>query len=118
MGTLHLKPQSSHGARARHSRVSQAAVASGSSRIATLMQTLNRLVICNGLVALCDEPRRPERLQSGGVTWPDRTVEGAVRRRHAGSVMWSICTAPAGPLLVALWERLTTGRPLYSGMSA
>ena len=93
-------------------------MASGGSRIASLIQTLNRLVICNGLAAPCDEPWQPERLQSGGVAWPDRTVEAAVRRRHAGTVVWSICAAPAGPLLVALWERLTTGWPLNLRVSA
>ena len=77
-----------------------------------------RALVCNGSAAPRDEPRHLERLLSGGVTWPDRTVEAAVRRRHAGTVVWSICAAPAGPLLVALWERLTTGRPLNLRVSA
>ena len=69
-------------------------MASDTARAITLMQTLNRLVICNGLPAPCDEPWQPERLQSGGVMWPDRTVEAAVRRRHAVSVAWPVCAYP------------------------
>ena len=85
----------------RHLRDVQAAVACGSSRAATLMRTLNRLVICNGLAAPSDKPRPAERLQSDGVMWPDRAVEAAMRMRHGGSVVRPVSAAPTGvPLVV------------------
>ena len=69
-------------------------MASDTARAITLMQPLNRLVVCNGLAAPCDEPRHPERLQSGGMTWPGRAVEAAVRRWHVGSVAWPVRASP------------------------
>ena len=43
-------------------------MASDFARTGTLMQPLNRLLVCNGSAAPCDEPRHLERLTSGGVT--------------------------------------------------
>ena len=91
-----LKPPTSHGARTRLTRHSQAAVAADIARAVTLMQPLNGLLVCNGSAALRDEPQHLERLQSGGVTWPDRTVEAAVRRCHVGSVAWPVYAFPVG----------------------
>ena len=108
-----LKPPTSQGARARLTRHSQVAVASGIARTGTLMQPLNGLLVCNGSAAPCDEPRHLERLPSGGVTWPDRTVEAAVRRCHVGSVAWPVYASPVRTALVALWEKLHLCRPLY-----
>ena len=92
-----LKPPTSHGARARLTRLSQAAVASDIARVVTLMQPLNGLLVCNGSAAPRDEPQHLERLLSGGVTWPDRTIEAAVRRWHVGSVAKPVCASPVGP---------------------
>ena len=94
-----LKPPTSHGARARLTRLSQAAVASGIARVVTPMQPLNGLLVCNGSAALRDEPQHLERLLSGGVTWPDHMVEAAVRRRHVGGVAWPVYASPVGPRL-------------------
>ena len=81
----------SHGAPARLTRHSQAAVASDSSRAVTLMQPLNELLIFDGLAAPHDDPRHPERLLSGHVMRPDRAVEAVAwpwreggRRRALG----------------------------------
>ena len=101
-----LKPPTSHGARTRLTRHSQAAVAADIARAVTLMQPLNGLLVCNGSAAPCDESRHLERLPSGGVTWPDRTVEAAVRRCHVGSVAWPVYASPVRTALVALWEKL------------
>ena len=90
----------------RHLRDVQAAVACGSSRAATLMRTLNRLVICNGLAAPSDKPRPAERLQSDGVMWADRAAEAAVRRRHLGRVAWPVRAALAGPHMRLSAERV------------
>jgi len=98
---------------ARAPQVPQVAVASGIARTGTLMQPLNGLLVCNGSAAPCDEPRHLERLPSGGVTWPDRTVEAAVRRCHVGSVAWPVYASPVRTALVALWEKLHLCRPLY-----
>ena len=108
-----LKPPTSQGARARLTRHSQVAVASDIARTGTLMQPLNGLLVCNGSAAPCDELRHLERLPSGGVTWPDRTVEAAVRRCHVGSVAWPVYASPVRTALVALWEKLHLCRPLY-----
>ena len=94
-----LKSPTSHGARARLTRLSQAAVASDIARVVTLMQPLNGLLVCNGSAALRDEPQHLERLQSGGVTWPGRAVEDVVRRWHVGSVAWPVCATLLGPRL-------------------
>ena len=95
-----LKPPTSQGARARLTRHSQVAVASDIARTGTLMQPLNGLLVCNDSAAPCDEPRHLERLPSGGVTWPDRTVEAPVRRCHVGSVAWPVYASPVG---LRLW---------------
>ena len=46
-----------------------------------------------------DDLRHVERLQSGGVTWPSRAVEAAVRRWHVGSVVWPLRASSVGPRL-------------------
>ena len=109
-----LKPPTSPGARARLTRHSQVAMASDIARAVTLLQPLDGLLICNGLAALDYDARHLERLLSGGVTWPDRTVEATVRRCHAGSVAWPVHASPVGPRVCALWEKLPMCRPCHS----
>ena len=108
-----MKPPTSHGARVRHPPLSQTAVASGISHTVTLMKALNMWLICNGLAPPHDDLRHLGRLPSGGVTRADRTVEAAYRRHYEGSVLWSVCAAPAALLRMAPCEKLTTCPPYY-----
>ena len=85
-----LKPLTSHGARARHPRLSQAAMASGAHPAVAL----NGRLIRNGVAPLHDDHRHPGSLPSGRIVWPDRTVEAAVRSRQESRVAWPVYAVP------------------------
>ena len=106
MPALSLKPPTSHGALARHTRHSQAAVASDSSFAVTLMQLLSGLLTRNGLAAAARRPPAPEKLKSGSAVRPERAAEAAAEAAHC---MARSCVSRR---TIALWDVRGCGETL------